>query len=176
MFRLAGDQPTFSPLKRRAAAGAAAALVASLLAFAPPPAAANAAPTHHRPGVEGVEYLFDWRDSAHGAMLDHTWYAYAKAGEVIRAATEDTWHSASGAPDLDVAAKSGTPTVRIRILGPDSAQLGACQAVGDGAKCSAAATAGAAGVYRVVWDSPQLDSRRGPRPLPHRPLGGEGRR
>ncbi|MDR0592371.1 MAG: hypothetical protein LBG60_03750, partial [Bifidobacteriaceae bacterium] len=141
-------------IRARLAGGLATALALAGLVAAPSPPA-EAAPAHHRPGVEGVTKLLNW--TAVGSVrLDSTWYAYAKAGEVIHATSLSAYRYPYGAPDPDRAHLPSNPQVRVRILAPSGAQLATCTADGLGESCEAAAAAAADGAFKVVWDSPNL--------------------
>ncbi|MDR0366751.1 MAG: hypothetical protein LBH68_08000, partial [Bifidobacteriaceae bacterium] len=130
----------------------ATAALATVAAVAPAAQPAEAAPTHHRPGVEGLNKLFDWTDFTHQSRLDDTWNAYAKAGEVINATAYVGFRVAYQVPDPAGAGQPASPQVRVRIIDPAGATVASCVANGLRSSCQTSATAKTTGVYKAVWD------------------------
>ncbi|MDR1392541.1 MAG: DUF11 domain-containing protein [Bifidobacteriaceae bacterium] len=145
-----------SKLIAHLAALAAAVVTAAGLIVALPAGPANAAPTHHRPGIEGVNKLLNWRHGTVSVHLDDKWQIYAKAGEMIHASVEDLWTNWGGSPNPSLQQTVKPPQLRVRILGPSGAVIGNCLADGYLSNCQATATASSDGVYQAVWDSPSL--------------------
>ncbi|MDR1442298.1 MAG: LPXTG cell wall anchor domain-containing protein [Bifidobacteriaceae bacterium] len=129
-------------------------ILIAMLAVPPPPTAA-ASESHHRPGFEGVTKLLNWT-AIKSVRLDSTFYAYAKAGEVIHATSLAAFKYPWGAPNPDKANLPDVPRVRVRIIDPAGNTIGTCTAVGAGDECSTTATAASTAVFKVVWDAPGL--------------------
>ncbi|MDR2454505.1 MAG: hypothetical protein LBD51_08225 [Bifidobacteriaceae bacterium] len=145
-----------SKLRSRVAAATVAALAAGGLALAAPSPGASAATTHHRPGIEGVNKVYDWSAATGSARTSDTWRVYAKQGEVVRGVVEGIHRDASGAPNPLLAYLPATPQMRVQLLAPGGAVVGSCLATGAESKCEASAAAPRDGVYSAVWDSPNL--------------------